>query len=244
LKCFVPLICIFVELWWAHGHWRSNMCQPGSKREGHFDIEAHHNFSNTWSLFGFLVAGMVDVASGFVELPSGMQHFMTSAAFGLQAFLLHEAGYPNILGIMSLYLLFMVVAGTAVAMWIEMALPDSFWPGALKVYCMWMQAIWYFGCARVMYEHRTAWDELMPVRDMAPGMFVPVVFVMWMNVVSLLLLIVFLFMRWWCSAHLNEHLKASCSVERTLMVDNSRNKDVRAAAGQHELVPLVARYLP
>lgn len=31
-----------------------------------------------------LCAGMVDIAAAFLELPSGMQHFMTSAAFGVQ----------------------------------------------------------------------------------------------------------------------------------------------------------------
>eukprot|EP00967_Tisochrysis_lutea_P052970 scaffold65732_cov22-Tisochrysis_lutea.AAC.1 len=50
-----------------------------------------------------------------------------------------------------------------------------------------LQAIWYFACARFLYEDRLAWSTIPP--DMAPGMFVPVVFVGWMNTTGLGLLL-------------------------------------------------------
>jgi hypothetical protein len=47
------------------------------------------------------------------------------------------------------------------------------------------QAASYLIGARVLYEGRPAWDTLKPVPDMAPAAFMPVVFVMWMNLLSL-----------------------------------------------------------
>lgn len=74
---------------------------------------------------------------------------------------------------------------------------------------------------------------------------------------------VYIAMRWWFSAHLNEYLRAGCSVEKTLVgpgVAGVRGLtsaaaspglrgpstrggayDVEAKGGNHELVPLVSR---
>jgi hypothetical protein len=64
---------------------------------------------------------------------------------------------------------------------------------------------------------------------------------------------VFLFMRWWYEAHLNEHLRSGCSVERTLLAPEEQHSSANQASsslplsskagygsvGTHELVPLV-----
>lgn len=54
-----------------------------------------------------------------------------------------------------------------------------------RVYCTYMQAIWYFGAAHILHEGRVAWDTRHPLPDMAPAAFVPVPFVFLMNVCSL-----------------------------------------------------------
>jgi hypothetical protein len=54
-----------------------------------------------------------------------------------------------------------------------------------RVYCTYLQAIWYFGAARLLFEGRTAWNTTEPMPDMSPAMFVPVPFVFWMNFTSL-----------------------------------------------------------
>jgi hypothetical protein len=54
--------------------------------------------------------------------------------------------------------------------------------------CTWPQGIWYCTAARVLYEGRPAWDSNHPEPDMAPEMYIPVVFVMWMNITALALL--------------------------------------------------------
>lgn len=50
------------------------------------------------------------------------------------------------------------------------------------------QAVWYFCCARILHEGRPAWDSMQPAPDMGPAMYVPVVYVLWMNILSVTLL--------------------------------------------------------
>ena len=51
------------------------------------------------------------------------------------------------------------------------------------------QAAWYFSCCRMLYEGRVAWNAWEPVFDMGPSMFSPVVLCLWMNVISVSMLV-------------------------------------------------------
>uniref|UniRef100_A0A7S0RJJ5 Transmembrane protein 45B n=1 Tax=Chlamydomonas leiostraca TaxID=1034604 RepID=A0A7S0RJJ5_9CHLO len=254
LKITLSFIGIIYQLL-GHGHWSDNVCEDGTEREGHFSITHMHSWENSWILFCFMVSGVVDVASVYLDLPPNTQHFFTAAAFGLNAFMLRQGTYVDMLDDMCYYLMFLAATGTALAMVAEITTPESLWAGVTRVYCTWMQAIWYFACARILYEGRPAWDTMKPLPDMGPAMYVPVVFVMWMNILSFGMLALYLGMRWWYSAHLNEHLRAGCCVERTLLpADDTSGKlaehhlkaslphTMRKEAANHELIPLVSKH--
>lgn len=239
LKIALPFIGILYQLL-GQGSWSSNVCAPGTAREGHFNVNNIHSWENSWILFCYMVAGMVDVASQYLDLPPNTQHFFTAAAFGLNAFMLNQGTYVDMLDEMCYYLMFLTAATTCISMLVEIATPDSLWAGCTRVYSTWMQAIWYFACARVLYESRPNWDTMKPVPDMGPAMYLPVVYVMWMNFLSLAMLGLYLGMRWWYGAHLNDHLRNSCSVERTLIADDGICRvNMRKEAAANELTPLV-----
>lgn len=194
LKVVIPLVAIIINLVGAHG-WRSNTCGNASPRAGHFDPNNIFRYANVWTLVAFLVSGIVDLLGLLLELPEGTQTFFTSAAFMLQSFMVVEGQYSGMLEEMVYYMMFLVSGGTAVFLLAEIAWPHNFYASCGRVYCTYMQAVWFFSTAHILYEGRIAWDSRHPLPDMAPAAFVPVPFVFLMNCMSLFMFLVFLLMR-------------------------------------------------
>jgi len=260
LKIIVPLCGILMNLFGPEGR-RSNICADGTVRAGHFDPTNIFRYADAWLLFTFMASGMVDLLGWAVELPSGTQHFFLVAAFALKSFILSEGQYADMLESMVYFMLFMVTAGTALFLLAEMIWPESFLASCGRVYCTYLQAIWYFGAARLLFEGRTAWNTTEPMPDMSPAMFVPVPFVFWMNFTSLTMFLGYLGMRWAFKSHLGDGLRAACSTsgdtERPhhLLPHHDTEEPHQAygngrvltggsakAAGLHELIPLVSRH--
>eukprot|EP00200_Dunaliella_tertiolecta_P004878 CAMPEP_0202343338 /NCGR_PEP_ID=MMETSP1126-20121109/3501_1 /ASSEMBLY_ACC=CAM_ASM_000457 /TAXON_ID=3047 /ORGANISM="Dunaliella tertiolecta, Strain CCMP1320" /LENGTH=330 /DNA_ID=CAMNT_0048934391 /DNA_START=154 /DNA_END=1146 /DNA_ORIENTATION=+ len=202
LKASVSLVGIFSLLLFSHPA-SPRICGPNTPRAGHLSPDALYVSEDIWILFGFLLSGMIDVIGHYTHLPNNMEHAFLAAAFGLQAFLLRKEVHGDMLDSMMFLLLFYAVFGTTLSVLAEMVAPSSFWAGCARLFTTWMQAIWYFACARFLYEDRLAWSTIPP--DMAPGMFVPVVFVGWMNTTGLGLLLAFILVRWWASRHPEEY---------------------------------------
>jgi hypothetical protein len=84
----------------------SNVCPTGSKRAGHFDVTHVYVWQDVWTLFSFLVSGLVDLAasSGWLrrQLPPHMPHSVTAVAFGLQVRTIpHEPGLLHMLKVLA-----------------------------------------------------------------------------------------------------------------------------------------------
>ncbi len=60
-------------------------------------------------------------------------------AWRTQAFALYQGQHQDMLDLMMYFLLAMATAFTSVVMLAEMALPEAFWLGCLKVFSMWLQ---------------------------------------------------------------------------------------------------------
>jgi len=253
LKVTIPFIAFVLELYYAGG---SNLCPSDTARAGHFYVSHIYNWANAWCLLTFMLAGIIDLVGRYVDLPTGTQHFFTAAAFLLQSFILVEGQHADMLEDMVYYMLFLLVASTAAFMVAEMIWPDSFLVSCGKLYCMYMQGIWYLSIARIIYGNVPAWSTTKPLPDMAPAMFVPVPFVFWMNFTSLMLVGVYMLLRWVFKAHLNEMLALNSTMDRPEDLGHAHvavggkgsngvfsalptsTKDVSA---HHEMVPLVSR---
>eukprot|EP00955_Chlamydomonas_euryale_P016600 177555-Chlamydomonas_euryale.AAC.7 len=102
----------------------------------------------------------------------------------------------NMLADNSYYLLFMMSMATAVCLLLEVAFPTSLFVSCGRTYSTYMQAVWFFNLAAMLYGGSPMWDPVSPLPDMAPAMFVPVPFVFWLNATSLFMFIVYAGMAW------------------------------------------------
>lgn len=57
----------------------------------------------------------------------------------VQAFMLNQGTYVDMLDEMCYYLMFLTAATTCISMLVEIATPDSLWAGCTRVYSTWMQ---------------------------------------------------------------------------------------------------------
>ena len=50
------------------------------------------------------------------------------------------------------YLMYLTCAAATLFILGEMLQPDSFWMSVGRVYCTFVQSVWYFAAARILYE--------------------------------------------------------------------------------------------
>ncbi|MEW5300266.1 MAG: hypothetical protein WDW36_003207 [Sanguina aurantia] len=187
---------VILLLWSLQSTLGSSQCATSTPRMDHFFVEHINNWQNACVLLAFLASGIVDLASLAIELPEGLDKVFLTLAFALSALMLgtsQEAGESFRQGVY--HLLYLATAACAALTAGEALFPSAFLLSCGRALALAMQGVSYLLVSRVLFEGRAAWQSEDPA-DMAPSMFVPVLFIMWLQLTSLIMFGVFVAVRW------------------------------------------------
>ncbi|MEW5311383.1 MAG: hypothetical protein WDW38_003104 [Sanguina aurantia] len=130
------------------------------------------------------------------HVTAGRPQVFLTLAFALSALMLgtsQEAGESFRQGVY--HLLYLATAACAALTAGEALFPSAFLLSCGRALALAMQGVSYLLVSRVLFEGRAAWQSEDPA-DMAPSMFVPVLFIMWLQLTSLIMFGVFVAVRW------------------------------------------------
>jgi len=174
-KILLPPLAVSVELYWAHDAYRRLVCSAGTVRHGHINGDTLNNWQHTAIYPGFVAAGIIDLVSQHVALPSGTSKAFVALAFLNETILmlLHKKHTP--LDIAVHLMLGYTMLSSFIFTILEIARPRSFLISCGRVFSLFLQGTWLCAAGRILFENRPFWDE-MGGEDTAPAMYIPVLY--------------------------------------------------------------------
>jgi len=151
------------------------MCAEGELRAGHLVGNHINNFQHASMYPAFFVSGLVDLLGARVDFPRGVQQICLGMAFLIDALLmgLHKKHTP--VDLLVHEQLFYAMAATALFAMAEAGWPNNVLLSAGRVAAAYLQSMWFFASARIIFEGYPAWDDSNG--DMAPAMYLPIFYV-------------------------------------------------------------------
>lgn len=167
LKIFFTFVGIFGELWVGQKSFTYMYDADGTFNDNHIN-----NWQHAAMYFGYMVAGIVDVAGHFTELPADSSQAALAVAFIVEGLLLgfHLKGSP--LEIMVHKILVITIAASAVVMLAEIRYKDNVLLTAARAMLVGLQGIWFIQIGYIMFRHLPQWDpHSMKGTMMAPALY-------------------------------------------------------------------------
>lgn len=176
LKVLLPPLAILMELWLGHEAYHELICPPGTERAGHLNLDHINNWSHAAFYPPFVLSGMVDIASQYMELPPAMPNVALGFGFLCNFFTMASHSKHAPLDRIAHQLLALSMGLTAAFTFAEAVSPRSFMLSIGRCWALLLEGCWFVAMGRMLFEHRPLWQDHRP-EDMAPSMYAPVVFV-------------------------------------------------------------------
>lgn len=186
LKVAGTTIGIIGELWFGQVRFTYMFDGDGTFNHGHIN-----NWQHAAMYFAYMVAGIVDIAGRYADIPQDSEQAALAVAFIVEGLLLgfHLKGSP--LEIMVHKILVYTIAASAVVMLAEIRYPHNVLLTAARALLVGLQGIWFIQIAYILFRDLPQWDP----HSMKGTMMVPALYCLDIMLLTLGLLAFYLGLR-------------------------------------------------
>ncbi|KAK9803119.1 hypothetical protein WJX73_006959 [Symbiochloris irregularis] len=217
-KVVFPFIGINMELWAGHVSYRRLHDDLGR-----FQLGNMQDWQHSAMYAAFMVSGIVDLIGHYCHavLPTGTEHGFLGAALLVEGILFAFHLKGTALDWNLHFLLVLVIMLAAIVTWAEIAQPCSVLMSTLRAQLVMLQGVWFCQIAQILFRPNAAWDP----NYHGSGMFVPVVFCMWLLAVLFSTLLVFVAAKLWFRRKAQSRKAGRVSDEETITL-NGHHKEI------------------
>mmetsp|Transcript_10178 Transcript_10178/g.30607 ORF Transcript_10178/g.30607 Transcript_10178/m.30607 type:complete len:322 (+) Transcript_10178:368-1333(+) len=153
LKIFGCFIGIVGELWFGQVRFTYMFNSDGTFNHGHIN-----NWQHAAMYFAYMVAGIVDMAGVYTDLPPDSEQAALATAFIVEGLLLgfHLKGSPT--EILVHKILVITIAASAIVMLAEIRYKNNVLLTAARAMLVGLQGIWFIQIAYILFRDKPQWD--------------------------------------------------------------------------------------